>query len=114
MRETLERMSVQILHGGGERVTGALELSQVEQCRPPLGAGRHRNARTDVWEALRDDLRMLPLQARDLRPQRGPRGSLVRLPKLDGGASIVHAPAGGKTEAPRGRDPRGRTVALDD
>jgi hypothetical protein len=114
MLETLQRRCAQILHGGGERVTRALELSQVEQRRPPLGAGGHRNGRTDVWEALRDDLRMLPLQARDLRPQRGPRGSLVRLPKLDGGASITHALASTKTKAPRRRDPQGRIVALDD
>jgi hypothetical protein len=30
MLETLERSSTQLLHGGGERVTRALELSQVE------------------------------------------------------------------------------------
>jgi hypothetical protein len=57
---------------------------------------------------------MLPLQARDLSPQRGPRGSLICLPKLDGGESIVHALPSGKTEVPHRRGPWGRIVALDD
>ena len=74
-----------VLHAPRERVTLALELRQAEQARTTLAcAGDARGVCRDVRKAVRDELRQLALQARDLRAQRAPRSALVERPAGDG------------------------------
>ncbi len=68
---------MQLSDRDGELVANALELLEVEQRGPAVGDAGDARGCSYVRKALGDDCRALALQARDLRPQRCPRGALA-------------------------------------
>jgi hypothetical protein len=91
MLDTLGGEAAQLLQAPGEAIARALELGDVRQPRTGAYGGRGGGCR-DVRETLGHNRRELALQARDLSPQRAPRGELALALASDrpedGGAGI--------------------------